>query len=324
MTALTVVVPTYDVAAHVGGTLRAVLAQPVDGFEVLVVDDGSRDGTVEVCRAVADEDPRVRVLALPENGGVSAARRTAVAQARGTYVWLVDADDHVAPDAAEQLLTAARDADGHGTPADVVLAHARFVYADGTTRPVPSPQTGTLHGPDVLRALLRGDASGHLWNKLLRRDLLHPDDFVPARVHSDLALTAAALARARTAVSIDAHVYDYRLREGSIITTRRSRAESLGVVGDAVAASAATHGIGPGDPDYDYFRCRYITLSAVKDLLATSDRPDGPRLRALRHELGPRQLRALAARRDTRRLALALTARCSLPAHRALLALAAR
>jgi len=319
MTALTVVVPTYDSAAWVAGTLRAVLAQAVDDLEVIVVDDGSGDDTVAVCREVAAQDPRLRVLPLETNGGVSRARQAAVAQARGEYLWLVDADDQVGPDAAARMLAAARAAD-----ADVVLARARFVYPDGTARPVPSPAPGTLHGSDVLRALLRGHASGHLWNKLLRRDLLQPEDFVAARVHSDLALTAAALGRARTAVSLDAHVYDYRLREGSIITTPRSRADSLAVVGDAVAAVAATHGIGPGDADYDYFRCRFITLSGVKDLVSTSDRPDAARLRDLRRELGTRQLRALAARRDTRRLALAVTARCSLPAHRVLLALAAR
>lgn len=319
MTSLTVVIPTYDAAGWIAGTLRSVLAQPVDDLEVLVVDDGSHDTTVDVCREVAAQDPRVRVVALEENGGVSHARQVAVAQATGDYLWLVDADDQVSPAAAARLLDAART-----TGADVVLARARFVYADGTSRPVPSPPPGTLQGTDVLRAVLRGDASGHLWNKLLRRDLLKPEDFVPARVHSDLALTAAALGRARTAVSIDAHVYDYRLREGSVVTTRRSRADSLRVVGDAVAATAAAHGIGPGDRDYDYFRCRYITLSAVKDLLATSDSPDPARLRALRREIDAGALRALAARRDTRRLALAATARTCLPAHRVLLALAAR
>lgn len=318
MTALTVVIPTYQAAGLVAGTLRAVLAEPVEDMEVVVVDDGSRDGTADVCRAVAAGDDRVRVVALPENRGVSHARRVAVEAARGEHLWLVDADDRVVPGAAAALLAAA------ATGADVVLARARFVYADGSERPVASPAPGTLRGPDVLRALLRGDATGHLWNKLLRRDLLRPADFVDARVHSDLALTAAALGRARTAVAVDTHVYDYRLREGSIITTRRSRAASLQVVGESVAASAAAHGIGPGDPDYDYFRCRYITLSAVKDLLSSDDRPDAARLRALRREIGPGALRAFAARRDARRLALAVTARCSLPAHRALLALAAR
>ncbi|MBO3088781.1 glycosyltransferase family 2 protein [Cellulomonas dongxiuzhuiae] len=319
MTALSVVMPTYEAAGWVAGTLRAVLAQAVDDLEVVVVDDGSRDATVDVCRDVAAQDPRVRVVALEHNAGVSHARQVAVAQARGEHVWFVDSDDHVVPGAAARLLAAARADD-----ADVVLARARFVYPDATTRPVPSPAPGTRSGPDVLRALLRGEASGHLWNKLLRRDLLHPEDFVTARTHSDLALAAAALGRARSAVSIDAHVYDYRLRAGSIITTRRSRSESLRVVGDAVARTAAAHGIGPGDPDYDYFRCRFITLSAVKDLVTATDEPDVARLATLRAEIGLPQLRALAARGDTRRLALALTARCSLPAHRVLLALAAR
>ena len=319
MTDLSIVVPTYEAAGWLAGAQRAVLAQDVGDLEVVVVDDGSHDGTADLCLAIAARDARVRVVPLESNQGVSHARQVAVEHARAPYVWFVDADDLVAPEAAARMLAAA-----HRTGADVVMARSRFVYPDSTTRPVPCPPPGVRHGTDVLRTLLRGETSGHLWNKLLRRDLMRPEDFVRARAHSDLALAAAALGRARTGVAIDAHVYDYRLREGSIITSRRSRAESLRVVGEAVARTAAAHGIAAGDPDYDYFRCRFITLSAVKDLVDASPVPDADRRRALRDEIGPRQLRALAARGDTRRLALALTARCSLPAHRVLLALAAR
>lgn len=319
MTAVSVIVPAYQAQDLLAATLRRLTTQTLDDLEVVVVDDGSTDGTAAVARAVAAEDPRVRVLELGENRGVSQARAAAVAAARGDYLWLVDADDAVPADAAAALLAAARGAD-----ADVVLARADFVYADGSRRPVPAPAPGRLVGDAPLRALLRGEASGHLWNKLFRREVLAPGPFVPARVHSDLALVAGALARTRTAVSVDVPVYEYRLRAGSIITTPRSRAESLRVVGDAVAAAAATRGIGPGDPDHDYFRCRFITLSAVKDLVRSPGPDDAARLRALRRELGARQLRLLAGRRDARRLALALTARCSLPAHRALLALADR
>lgn len=319
MTAVSVVVPAYQAEGFVAATLRRLTAQTLDDLEVVVVDDGSTDGTAAAARAVAAEDPRVRVLELGENRGVSQARAAAVAAARGEYLWLVDADDAAPADAAASLLAAARAAD-----ADVVLARADFVYADGSRRPVPAPAPGRLDGEAPLRALLRGEASGHLWNKLFRREVLASGPFVAARVHSDLALVAGALARARTAVSVDVPVYEYRLRAGSIITTPRSRAESLRVVGDSVAASAATRGIGPGDPDHDYFRCRFITLSAVKDLVRSPGPDDAARLRALRRELGARQLRLLAERRDARRLALALTARCSLPAHRALLALAER
>ncbi|WP_136518545.1 glycosyltransferase family 2 protein [Cellulomonas telluris] len=319
MTAVSVVLPVYQAEAFVTATLERLTGQTLDDLEVVVVDDGSTDGTAAACRAVAARDPRVRVLELGENRGVSQARAAAVAAARGEHLWLVDADDVVPPDAAATLLAAARSAG-----ADVVVGRADVVRTGGTRRPVPVPAPGRLDGDAPLRALLRGEITGHLWNKLFRREVLAPGPFVPARVHSDLALVAGALARARSAVCVPELVYEYRIRPGSVVTTPRSRAESLDVVGAAVSAAARTRGIGPGDPDHDYFRCRYITLSAVKDLVRSQ--PDGQeaRLRALRRELGPRQLRLLAARGDARRLALALTARCSLPAHRALLALAER
>lgn len=89
---VSVVIPVCDGEAFVGETLRAVLAQTHRDLDVVVVDDGSVDGSRAVVEAVAGADPRVRTLASPR-GGVGAARNAGLAAARGPFVTFLDHDD---------------------------------------------------------------------------------------------------------------------------------------------------------------------------------------------------------------------------------------
>jgi glycosyltransferase involved in cell wall biosynthesis len=102
--------PAYDVEPYVGDAIRSVLAQSLGDLEVIVVDDGSRDGTAEVASAIAGEDPRVR-LVRQANRGLAGARNTALRMARADVLALLDSDDLWEPDfLAEQM------GDPRGTP----------------------------------------------------------------------------------------------------------------------------------------------------------------------------------------------------------------
>lgn len=90
-----IVVPVYNKAAYIGETLRSALAQSYESFEVIVVDDGSEDGSPAVVAGFSD--PRVKLL-RQANGGVSRARNTGVAAAQGQWIAFLDADDLWSPD----------------------------------------------------------------------------------------------------------------------------------------------------------------------------------------------------------------------------------
>lgn len=92
--AFSVVIPAYNVACYIGETIQSVLQQSVQDWELIVVDDGSTDDTAERVKAVGDA--RIRLI-RQENSGVSVARNTGIAAARGRYVALLDADDLWAP-----------------------------------------------------------------------------------------------------------------------------------------------------------------------------------------------------------------------------------
>ncbi|MFT4253987.1 MAG: glycosyltransferase family 2 protein [Caulobacter sp.] len=104
---VSVVIPAYNAAKCIGRAIASLQTQTEQDFEVIVVNDCSKDDTAQVLAALAAEDPRVRVLHHEKNGGPSVARNTGFAAARGDWIAILDADDSYAPHRLETLLEAA-------------------------------------------------------------------------------------------------------------------------------------------------------------------------------------------------------------------------
>ncbi len=106
--ALTVIVPSYNEGATIAEVLRRVLATGLR-LEILVVDDGSTDDTAATVRRLAAAHPEIRLLSLPENRGKGAAVRRGIAEARGEYLVIQDADLEYDPQDLVRLLAVARE-----------------------------------------------------------------------------------------------------------------------------------------------------------------------------------------------------------------------
>jgi glycosyltransferase involved in cell wall biosynthesis len=124
---VSVVIPAYNAERTIGVTLASVLGQTVSDIEVIVVDDGSTDGTARAASSLGD--PRVRVVHQP-NAGHAAARNTGIADARGTYVALIDADDLWLPEKLERQLTMLRRQPG------VRAVQCGVIHVDDSLRPL--------------------------------------------------------------------------------------------------------------------------------------------------------------------------------------------
>src|SRR5690242_17952923 len=108
--------PVYNGLATLGRALGSVFAQTLGGIEIIVVDDGSTDGSAaELDRLAASHDNLV-VIHQPNSGGPGGPRNTGLARARGEYLFFLDADDWLGPEALERMAALA---DEHGT--DIVL-----------------------------------------------------------------------------------------------------------------------------------------------------------------------------------------------------------
>lgn len=92
---ISVIVPVYNVEKELPRCIESLLTQTYSNFELLLINDGSSDGSPEIMERYAEKDPRIRTL-HKKNGGVSSARNRGLEQAKGEYVCFVDADDVVA------------------------------------------------------------------------------------------------------------------------------------------------------------------------------------------------------------------------------------
>jgi cellulose synthase/poly-beta-1,6-N-acetylglucosamine synthase-like glycosyltransferase len=115
---VSVIVPVFNGRDHVVAAIESALAQSMDRLEVVVVDDGSLDGSGDLAESISGRDPRVRVV-RQENRGPSAARNTGVRESRGTYVGFLDADDLWLPEKLERQVPL------------IAVATGRVVFSDG-------------------------------------------------------------------------------------------------------------------------------------------------------------------------------------------------
>jgi len=136
--AVSVVIPLYNKRDEVGPTLRSVMAQTCSPAEIIVVDDGSTDGSAEVVRAVGS--PLVRLLSQP-NAGVSVARNRGVAEARGEYIAFLDADDLWEPGYLAEIAALIREFPGCG-----IYSAAFWVAGRGGRFPAPCPERRGIVG----------------------------------------------------------------------------------------------------------------------------------------------------------------------------------
>lgn len=99
---LSVIIPVYNAAPYLDRCVNSVINQTYPKWELLLVDDGSKDGSGQICDGFAQRDGRIRVI-HQENAGAGAARNNGIAQAKGDYVVFVDADDYIEPHYLKQL-----------------------------------------------------------------------------------------------------------------------------------------------------------------------------------------------------------------------------
>lgn len=105
MEKLSIIVPVYNVKAYVAECVQSLLSQDYNNFEVILVDDGSTDGSSELCDELGQSNEKIRVI-HQKNEGLSGARNTGLRFADGDFISFIDSDDYVAPNMFSSLITA--------------------------------------------------------------------------------------------------------------------------------------------------------------------------------------------------------------------------
>lgn len=216
---VSVIVPVFNAELYLGQCLESLLAQRRTNFELLLVDNGSRDRSVEICRRYAQRDARIRLLHCP-TPGASAARNFGLDHATGDYVVFVDADDWVEPDHLENLV-------GEG------LGHAGIAFVNAFLPYELQLAEVTAVGPEcfgVFALLRRQTYFGWTWNKIFDRAIIerYGIRFDPRmRLHEDELFTSEYCRHVRRVRVSNRKSYHYRIHPTSVMRTPMPEAERL-------------------------------------------------------------------------------------------------
>lgn len=227
---ISVIVPVYNIKEYLERCVDSILGQTWENLEVLLVDDGSTDGTGELADRLAAKDDRIRVF-HKKNGGSSSARNLGIRNARGTYLGFVDSDDYVEPFMYERLYRAIKET---GIP--IAQGGRREIDEEGCALPdicVPPEKQTVYNSEDFMRELLQHTGDCSFCTKLIDAALFEKHMFPEGKLNEDFYLLVQMLPEIEGIVSVPERVYTVFYKTGS--NTRMDSAEKFSrVYGDCV------------------------------------------------------------------------------------------
>lgn len=267
-----IVVPVYNVADYLPKCMDSLLGQDFDDFEIILVDDGATDGK---CPALCDQyaakfPERVRTI-HQANGGLGAARNTGLEAAKGEYLFFVDSDDSIAPEALSVLAK-----EIHKSHADMYVfgfwcVEGEEMHPIEATK-APGSEPFTLK--DYPALLLEPPMA---WARIYRKELfLDTGIRYPARVwYEDLHTTPKCLHQARQIVVLPQLLYFYLLREGSIMRSSNYR-RNLEILDAVEAVRRYFAESGELARYYDVLSCLAVehTMAAAQRVLLANPKAD--------------------------------------------------
>lgn len=215
---LSVVIPVYNTAATLDRCVMSVTAQAVDGMELVIVDDGSTDGSPEMCDEWAKKEPSVRVV-HQSNQGLGAARNAGVALCTGEFVTFVDSDDALAADTYVPLLAIL------GQHPDYDLLEYPIRKRCGGARGQRKISFGQRCYADWREYWLDGQAYAHAYacNKIYRRRIFESVRFPVGKTFEDVATLPLLARRCRKIATVDKGCYLYCPNPRGITATATGR-----------------------------------------------------------------------------------------------------
>lgn len=213
MCKITVIVPVYNAQEYLSSLFSCLKNQSFADFEVILVNDGSADGSERICLEMVQSDIRFHYI-YQENQGVSAARNKGMALSKGDYITFIDADDYIPENYLEVLYTALTANNCQVSVCDV----AALTGGKETVRFTMSPQQ--LNQQEALNYLLtRTKINSGPCAKLFKKDVLEGLAFPPLKAYEDILFVVDALCQCASVAVTDQTEYHYIQNVGSAMGT---------------------------------------------------------------------------------------------------------
>lgn len=231
---ISVIIPVYNVENYIDECVHSVLTQNFANMEVLCVEDGSCDDSLQTLKMLAKTDSRIRIIVHDTNKGLSEARNTGLRQAKGKYVLFVDSDDYIASNALKSLYDKAEEKGADIVYFDYIKFYDSTLKKRNSNIKIWKNYDGLYTGREFLCMTLKDNQyKCEAWRQFLRRDFLveHQITFLPGIFHEDNLFSFYTAMEAQRVCNLNKELYYYRQREHSIMQTKNiKRAQSMFVI----------------------------------------------------------------------------------------------
>lgn len=171
MDMVSIIIPAYNAEKHIEKCIESILCQTEHQIEIIIVDDGSVDNTLNICNKIKSEHNNIKVISQ-NNAGVNAARKKGYENSSGDWIMFVDADDTLPSNSIQSLLS-----ESHGY--DIVSGRFKFIDLNDLTLDKKGPINELTEGDsyDFISKLLIGKRWKCLWRQIIRRSTISPHYF---------------------------------------------------------------------------------------------------------------------------------------------------
>ena len=263
---ISVIIPVYNVEPYLRECIDSVIVQGYKKLEIICVNDGSTDSSPEILEEYKKKDDRI-VIINQENAGLSAARNTGLMASRGEYVYFLDSDDLIKPEAMGELLDLAR-----SNGLDILQFDSELLFEDESVKSEFSELEKYYHrrreytsvktGRQLYSLMsAAGDYRPNAVLQFFRRNFLKDNDlwFFEGILHEDELFTFLAMLKAEKALHVSKAYYLRRMRRNSIMTVPKSYANFKGYFTCYVEMFRFAQVI-KMDPDTEHYAWRRIDL----------------------------------------------------------------
>jgi glycosyltransferase involved in cell wall biosynthesis len=216
---ISIIIPVYNVEKYLSRCLDSLINQSYTDLEIILVDDGAKDKSPQICNDYALKDERVHAYHKP-NGGLSDARNYGIQYATGKYIAFIDSDDYVHPDYLQTLYNNAIN-----YSADISICNFEKVIEGKEHESDSKGQVQCFNQEECMQQVLGGELElpfTTAWGKLFKREIFAILRFPKGKIHEDIFIAHLWFEKATKAVYTSAGLYYYIFREDSITSKERA------------------------------------------------------------------------------------------------------
>ncbi len=269
MTDISVIVPAYNAEKYIKKCLDSILCQTKKEFEIVVVNDGSKDGTLDILNEYGGKYPETVRVVSQENQGLSVTRNNGVLKAVGKYVIFLDSDDYIKPDMLEKLYNKAIEGDY-----DVVCSDVDCIYPDRVQTVSSGVDFESADMTIEQKKKMLINMYVVVVNKLYKRELFGGDMmFEPNVWFEDVLFSHKLVPNIKRISYVNEAFYEYVQNPSSITYTYSEKLKDINVVLDKVVEYYKENGFYDVYRDeLEYMYARYMLATFIKRLSKAKDK----------------------------------------------------